>query len=216
VAGSRRFTENPSPSLFFEPKVKPLTKLEFQRQLGRRGSDILCVAMGRCEEVVDILWSQLFRTQRALVNLLEGNDFEVVKSAAWSDEKTLSVLLFELGSSMIPHSRKHYGPPISRVSESSSFLAKHAKSGSTIAGPWIENDRWAVLKRRPYTSARALLASTLRSGGKSAGVASLMVRAFKKDAKLYEGLELTKLLSVNAEFGKFMRSYLTGRPVWLA
>jgi tRNA nucleotidyltransferase (CCA-adding enzyme) len=170
--------------------------------------------MRRIDAVVDILWSQLYRTQRALVNLMESNDFEVIKSAAWSDERALNIIMFELESSSIPRARKHYGPPISRLSESSSFLSKHVGNTTTIAGPWIEDDRWTVLKRRPFKSARALVASTLRSGGTNVGVAQLMVQSFKKDAEVYEGLELGNLVSVNRDFAKFMRSYLAGRPAW--
>jgi len=214
VAGSRRFTDKPSASFFFEPKIRPLTKTEFRRQMKSRGSDFICIAMRRIDAVVDILWSQLYRTQRALVNLMESNDFEVIKSAAWSDERALNVIMFELESSSIPRARKHYGPPISRLSESSSFLSKHVGNTTTIAGPWIEDDWWTVLKRRPFKSARALVASTLRSGGTNVGVAQLMVQSFKKDAEVYEGLELGNLVSVNRDFAKFMRSYLAGRPAW--
>lgn len=216
VAGSRRFIEKPSASFFFEPKTKPLTKAEFRRQMKSRGPDIICIAMGRIDAVVDILWSQLYRTQRALVHMLENNDFEVVRSAAWSDEESLNLLLFELESSMLPSSRKHNGPPVSRLTESSSFLSKHLGHGNTIAGPWIENGRWVVLKRRPVTSARTLLASTLRSGGTNVGVAQLMARSFKKSVKLYENIELGNLVSANQDFAKFMRSYLAGRPAWFA
>lgn len=215
VAGSRRFTKKPSVAYFFEPKVTPLKKAEFETQLRRRGSDIIVIAMGRIETVVDILWSQLFRTQRALVNLLRSNDFVVVRSAAWSDEHKLNLILLELESSSIPGTRKHYGPPVSRVSESSSFLGKHARSSTTLAGPWIEDDRWVVQKQRACDSARDLLTPILRDGGKNAGVAPLIVRAFKRSARLYEGRELGKLVVSNAEFGKFMRSYLKGRPTWL-
>lgn len=216
VAASRSFFEKPSISFFVEPKIKPLAKAEFGKLIKSRGSDILCVAMGRIDAVVDILWSQLFRTQRALVHLLENNDFQVIRSTAWTDEKTLSVLLFELESAQLPNSKRHLGPPVTRLAESASFLSKHLKNSGTVSGPWIEDDRWLVQERRPLVSARVLLTSILRSGGTNVGVASLMVRAFKKDARILEGSEVGRLLTANKEFAKFMRPYLAGRPAWIA
>lgn len=216
VAACRSFIEKPSRSIFVEPKVKPLTKAEYDGQLRDRGSTILCLETGRVETVVDILWSQLYRTQRALAQLLENNDFEVIRSAAWSDERTTNVLLFELERDEVPCSRRHEGPPVSKVKESSAFLSKHAGADSTVSGPWIEDERWAVQKRRTNVSARRLLRSTLKSGGANVGVASLFVQSFKKFSQILENNEIGPLISANKDFAKFMRAYLLGRPTWLA
>lgn len=216
VAASRRFQERPAVSFFFEPRVKPLRNSEFRRQMTARRSSILGVSIGRIDVVVDILWSQLYKTQRALVNLLELNDFPVMQSATWSDEHALSVLLFELESSSVPSPKKHFGPPLSRREESASFLSKHARKDGTVAGPWIERDRWAIMKRRALTSSKELLRATIQSGGTGVGVAPLIIRAFKKDAKVYEGDELLRLMSANRDFASFMRTFLAGRPAWFA
>jgi tRNA nucleotidyltransferase (CCA-adding enzyme) len=215
VAASRQFIRKPSSSLFAEPKVKPLTRREYTGLIRTRGSIILCLVVGRIVVVVDILWSQLYRTQRALIHLLESNDFEVIRSAAWSDEKTLNVLLFELEAEQLPNSRRHEGPPVSRLSESSAFISKHSCDDSTVAGPWIEDERWVVQKKRTTVSARPLLASTLRSGGADVGVASLPARSFKKKVRILENDAIGQLISTNDEFAKFMRTYLSGRPIWL-
>jgi tRNA nucleotidyltransferase (CCA-adding enzyme) len=215
TAASRRFLEKPTPSFFTEPRTEPLTKLEFHRTLTNRGSQILCVTMGRINAVVDILWSQLFRTERALTHLLENNDFEIVKSSAWTDERSLSVLVFELASAQLPLSRKHRGPPVSKFAESSSFLSKHFGKADTVSGPWIEGDRWFVQKKRRFVFARAILTSILRGGGRNVGVAPLMVQAFKRNARVLEGDEIGSLLLANHDFARFMRGFLAGRPAWL-
>jgi tRNA nucleotidyltransferase (CCA-adding enzyme) len=216
VAASRSFLAKPTASMFSEPETKPLTSSQFRSLVEKRGSQLLCVVMGRFDAVVDIVWSQLFRTERALAHLLENNDFEIIRSSSWTDEEALSVLLFELALEELPASRKHRGPPVSRVVESSSFLSKHAGQKDTIAGPWIEDDRWFVQKRRGVVSARALLTSTLRSGGASVGVAPLMGKAFKRNARVLEGGEVGRLISSNRAFARYMRTFLAGRPAWLA
>lgn len=215
VAASRMFLDKPSSSFFSEPKIRPLSRTEYKNFLKRRGSTILCLAIGRIDAVVDILWSQLYRTQRALVHLLENNDFEVIRSAGWSDEKALNVLLFELGAEQLPNSRRHEGPPVGRIIESAAFLAKHMKDDSTASGPWIENGRWIVQKKRAEVSARSLLASGLSSGGTDVGAASLLAQSFRKGVRILQDEAIGRLITRNDEFAKFMRTYLSGRPIWL-
>ena len=193
-----------------------MTGKDYQKQFRARESTILCLAIGKVNAVVDILWSQLYRTQRALVNLLENNDFNVIRSAAWSDGKSLSVILFELESGQLPGSKRHDGPPVSRLKESASFLSKHLSDASTLSGPWIENGRWAVQKRRTPTSACALLKSALSSGGVNVGVAKLIAQSFKKNLRILENYHIGALVASNDEFAKMMRVYITGRPAWLA
>ncbi len=216
AAASRHFISKPSRALFFEPKVKPLASADYRKRGKTRGSTILCLAAGNIDTVVDILWSQLYRTQRALVNLLENSDFNVVRSSAWSDETSLNVILIELESGHLPDTKRHNGPPIYRLKESSSFLSKHVRKADTISGPWIEDGRWVVQKKRTVVSARALLSSTLRSGGVNVGVAKLFAQSFKKSVRILENEQVGALVASNLEFAKMIRVYLSGRPAWLA
>ena len=216
VAASRMFLNKPSTAFFAEREIKPLTNLEFHRLVKSRGSSIICVAIGNIDAVVDVVWSQLFKTERALAHLLENNDFEIIRSASWTDERKLSVLLFELELSQLSNSKRRRGPPVYRAAESSSFLSKHLREKDTVSGPWIEDGRWFVQKRRAVSSAQTLLTSTLRSGGANVGVASLMIKAFRTDARVLEGNDIGRLLATNHEFAKFMKVFLSGRPAWLA
>ena len=215
VAACRHFIARPSPRLFSERKVKPLMPKDFRKLIRTRGSTMLCLAMGRINTVVDILWSQLYRTQRALVNLLKENDFNVIRSAAWSDENSLNVFLFGLESGRLPSSRLHEGPPVSRLKESGSFLSKHENDPSTVSGPWIEGGRWVVEKKRKILSAHTLLKAAISSGGVDVGVARLLAQSFKKNLQILENDQIVTLVSSNSEFAKAMRTYLSGRPAWL-
>ena len=212
VAASRYFLKKPSLRLFTEPKIQPLTRREYQKLTTTRGSDLVCISFGRIDAVVDVLWSQLFRTQRALGNFLSNNDFEIIKSAAWSNERNMNVILFELESIQIPGSKKHLGPPVNRTSESASFIAKHTRNSRTVAGPWIENQRWAVQKSRENTNAELLLNTGLKHGSKI-GVASLFNR---RGVRVLNTKTITPLIRSNQDFSRFMRHFLEGRPVWYA
>ena len=214
VAASRHFLTKPSTRLFTEPRIPPLTKAQYHRLTKSRGSDLLCVSFGKVEGVVDVLWSQLFRTQRALTSFLGQNDFEIIKSAAWSDEKKMNVVMFELESNQIPGSKKHFGPPVNRTMESTSFLAKHKGNSKTVSGPWIENQRWVVQKSREYTNAEQLLKLALKQGSR-VGMASLFIRAGSQ-GKVLNKKSMAPMVGLNSEFSKFIRNFLEGRPVWYA
>ena len=215
VATTRQLIANPSISFFQEPRIKPLTAATYRRLVTARGSTILAVAMGRMDVVVDVLWSQLYKTERALANLLENNDFSVIRSASWSDEHSLNVILLELEQGILAGSRRHVGPPVSRPVESASFLEKHAGDKDTISGPWIEGDRWVVLKKRQRTSAMALLKAALKSGGRDVGVASEPARTIQKQVEIVSGLSIARLVAKNPEFARTLRLFLSGRPAWL-
>jgi tRNA nucleotidyltransferase (CCA-adding enzyme) len=215
VAASRFLIAQPSTSLFEEPKVRPISAADYRRVVEARGSTILAIITGRIEAVVDILWSQMYRTERAVVTLLANNNFSVIRSASWSDEKSLNVILIELEQDELPVSKKHLGPPVSRSTESASFLNKHVKSKDTISGPWLEGERWIVQKKREYPSARGLLRTALRSGGSDIGVASELARHFRRRVIILRNESVGRLIVRNQEFAKAMTIFLSGRPAWL-
>jgi tRNA nucleotidyltransferase (CCA-adding enzyme) len=215
VAACRRLLAKPTISFFAEPRIRPLTAAAYRRLLTGRGSTILALVMGRMDVVVDILWSQLYRTERAVVNLLENNDFSVIRSRSWSDEHSLNVILIELEQSVLAGSKRHGGPPVSRFAESKAFLEKHAAAKDTLSGPWIEGDRWVVLKERNRTSATALLKASLKSGGRNVGVASEPARTFERKVEILSGPSIGRLVAKSPEFGMVLKRFLSGRPVWL-
>ena len=215
AAASRQIIAKPSISFFQEPTIKPLTAATYRRLITQRGSTILAVVMARMDVVVDVLWSQLYRTERALVNLLANNDFSVLRSTSWSNEDSLNVILLELEQGTLPGARRHLGPPVSRLAESTSFLNKHVAAKDTISGPWIESNRWVVLKKRGYTSSIALLKAALKSGGRNVGVASEPARILQHHLEILSGTSIGKLFAGNPEFAYALRVFLSGRPAWL-
>jgi tRNA nucleotidyltransferase (CCA-adding enzyme) len=215
VAACRSLLAKPSTSFFQEPTIRRLTAAQYRRQVKTRGSTILAVVIGRMDIVVDILWSQLYKTERAVGNLLQSNDFSIIRSLSWSDEKSLNVILLELEQDELPSTRRHVGPPVSRATESASFLTKHLVSKNTVSGPWFEGERWVVEKKRAFPSAIELLKSALRSGGSDIGVASEPARCFKRRVQVLRNESLGHLLSTNQEFAKAMNKFLSGRPTWL-
>jgi len=215
VAAARAFSTKPNRNFFLPRKFTPLSTARFRRQMQMRGWNLLAIELGRIDAVVDVLWSQLYRTERALRNLLKQGGFNVTRSASWSNEKDLSLILFELENLTLPPVRKHLGPHLVRSQASQLFLHKHLSEDRCISGPWVDDDRWAVDQLRENTSARELLLSKIRDGGRHVGVASKIAPVLKRRHRVLTGSALIDFYSRNHDAAQFVTSFLKGRPAWL-
>jgi tRNA nucleotidyltransferase (CCA-adding enzyme) len=215
VAAARGFSTKPSKSFFFARKVTPLSAVRFRQEMQRRGWNLLAIELGRVDAVVDVLWSQLYRTERALRNLLTQEGFNVTRSASWSNEKDLNMILFEIESLTLPPMRKHYGPHVARSQASQLFVRKHLKERRTISGPWIDEDKWAVGKIRENTSGVDLLRSKIHDGGRHLGVASKIAPALRRRHRVLSGPSMIEFYRNNPDAAEFVTSFLKGRPSWL-
>lgn len=215
VAAAREFLKTPSEHFFFPTKTVPLSTKELNENLKQRGSDCLFLTFRNVNAVPDILWGQLYKTQRSLGKLLELNDFRVLRDRVWSDEKTLSAFVFELEQCTIPSVRKHLGPPLEREEECENFLTKYLDNGNVISGPLMEDGRWVVEVPRKYTDAVALLREKLKEGGKDKGVADLVSKAFQEGFEVLINGEVSEVYSGNKAFAEFLSDFLDGKPLWL-
>jgi tRNA nucleotidyltransferase (CCA-adding enzyme) len=215
VAAARAFCTKPNTSFFINQKIMPLSVARLRREMQRRGSNILAIELGRVDAVVDVLWSQLYRTERALRNMLRQEGFNVTRSASWSNEKDLNLILFELESLTLPPMRKHLGPHVARSQASQLFLRKHLTEQRSISGPWVDDDRWAVGQLRENTNAVELLRSGIRDGGRHVGVASKIAPVLKRRHRVLAGPAIIDFYRKNHDAAEYVTSFLKGRPAWL-
>jgi tRNA nucleotidyltransferase (CCA-adding enzyme) len=215
VAAAQAFLDKPSLGFFYPPETAALASKELKRKLADRGSSLVFVTFGRVDAVPDILWGQLYRSQRSLRRLLELSGFEVLRDLAWSDERALNVFVFELEDCCISSVMKHLGPPLDKGRECERFLGKHAGNVGTVAGPYVEDGRWIVQIRRKHTDACALLEERLRDGGKNAGVAERIAQVLRNGFSVRVGDEIVGVYGKNKEFAAFLTEFLVGKPKWL-
>lgn len=216
VAAARAFTKNPKRRFFTASRLAPLTVARFRREMQRRGWNLVVIRIGRVDAVVDVLWSQLYRTERALRNLLRQEGFNVTRSASWSDEESLSLIIFELENTKLPPVRKHIGPHVSRLQASELFVQKHLKEPRSISGPWVDDDRWAVDQLRQNVDAEKFLRSRLHDGGRNIGVASKIAPLLKRRCDILAERKLVSLYRSDGDVARFLTCFLRGRPAWVA
>jgi tRNA nucleotidyltransferase (CCA-adding enzyme) len=215
VSAARAYLEKPNTNFFYPPKINALTGKALKSKLDNRGSALIFLTLGNTEAVPDVLWGQLYKTQRALRKLTELNDFKVLRDAVWSDEKTLSVFVLELEQRVLPGAKKHLGPPLKREKESENFLSKYASNDGVVSGPYIEDGRWVVELRRRFTDVVELLKEKLEDGGRNIGVAELMAQAFRDKLSVLVNSEVAEEYRGNREFAEFLTGFLSGKPFWL-
>jgi tRNA nucleotidyltransferase (CCA-adding enzyme) len=215
IAATRAFVKRPSEKFFNPTPTRPLTASKMSLELKRRGAKIVFVTFGRVDAVPDILWGQLYKSQRSLRKLVELSDFAVLRELPWSDEKGLNMFVFELEDCCVGPDRLHLGPPLDKERECERFVEKYAGKADTVSGPYVEDDRWVVLVRRKFTDACVLLREKLRGGGRSAGVAEQISQVLKKGFKVLVNEEVVSIYERNKEFALFLTEFLSGKPKWL-
>jgi tRNA nucleotidyltransferase (CCA-adding enzyme) len=216
VAASRAFVEKPNLKFFYPPETKPLTAKELKAKISTRGPTILFIVFEGVDAVPDVLWGQLYKSQRSLAKLLQLNDFSLLRCTSWSNEKNLNAFIFELESRYLPPIKKHLGPPLDKEHECKNFLTKYANNSTgTIAGPYIEDGRWVVEIRRKYTDAAALLYERLKDCGRNAGVAKEIAQVLQKGFKIFVNEEIAEIYEKDSDFAKFLIEFLSGKPKWL-
>jgi tRNA nucleotidyltransferase (CCA-adding enzyme) len=215
VTASREFLKNPSLEFLYPLETKALSPTQLRDEMKKRGSTLVFVKFGRVKGVPDVLWGQLYKTQRALRKMLKQNDFHVIRDSVWSNEQDLNMLVFEIEHGRLPLVRKHLGPPIRKKIECENFLQKHAGSAATVSGPYIEDDRWVVEIKRKHREVVVLLSEKLKDGGRQVGVAKLISRTIGETLEVMVNEQIVKLYSTDPQFAKFVTEYLNAKPRWL-
>lgn len=217
IGASRVFVQKPHLKFFYPMERKAIEAEQIAGELKTRGSALVFLKFGKLKAVPDILWGQLYRTQRTLQTMFRQHDFNVIRDRAWSDEENLSVLIFELEQQILSPFKKHLGPPIEKRTESERFLRKHLEAPQTVSGPRIENGRWVVEIKRRHSDAVKLVYEKLRGIDRQRlSLPNLIAESVRKDFEVMVNEECIKLYSSSPEFAKFLTKFLDGKPRWLA
>jgi len=215
IAAARAFLKNPHHNFFYPPAQKAYDLKRLVQVMANRGSVLVLVKFGRVKAVPDVLWGQLYKSQKSLRRMLKQHDFEVLYDDVWSNEETLNAFIFELERRFLPPLKKHLGPPIEKRDECEKFLLKHLKSQNTVSGPYIENGRWVVEIKRRYVDVVGLFLEKLADGGRRIGIADLISQAIKDNFEVWANEELRDLYLSNNAFAKFLTAFLERKPKWL-
>ena len=215
IAAAQGFLKKPSLEFFYPSKTTAFSGAKMRDTLKKRGSKIVFVVFGRSEAVADILWGQLYKSQRSLRKLVELNDFQILRDLPWSNDKDLNMFIFELEDCCVPLIKKHLGPPLDKEKECEKFVSKYVGSPEAVSGPYVAEGRWMILARRKFTDACDLLKDRLKDGGRNAGVAEGISQVLKEGFKVLVNDQILEIYERSDEFAAFLTEFLQGKPKWL-
>jgi tRNA nucleotidyltransferase (CCA-adding enzyme) len=214
VAAGRQFLRNAGLWYFFPPEFKPKTRQQFAKRIDDLGHDLLTITFKHPVLVPDVLWGQLMRLERSLLDIMTREEFSPYRSALWSDETKESAILVETGRTALPEVRLQKGPPVTKSEDSISFLEKHLKARNTARGPWIEGDRWMVEKRSGIRSIRDLVKAAAREEAYGLSVPKQLGESFRRSVKVLQNREILSMLGKKG-FDKSLWEFLEAKPEWL-
>ncbi len=196
IISAKKFLEKPDKNYFFR-KEFALSSSEL-KALAARKTRFTAVVFDRPVLIDDVLYPQLRRTTSRLKNLLEDNDFSVVRAHEHSDGS--AVIFFELAVWHLPDVKKMTGPKIFASRHVKEFLSKYKSA-------YLEENTWVAEKKREFVVAADLLQAFLKRDVKylkDNGVPENIAAAIRT-SKFYEGENFWKFVKKNREFSAFLR-----------
>ena len=211
ISAVKAFRDDPS-ERFFTFDETPVDVDEVIEKIGERSLVFIVIEESKAE-VPDTLWGQLRRSTGAIEKQLEIQGFDVIKSTAWSNEKTRHILVYMLVSAHRTQMIKHYGPPAHLEKNVEKFLEIYTDNPSVVSGPDIEDNRWFVVLFREHTQVKDIIDTLLEDGGVSSGVSGRIAVRILQHHRVLIGKAIGPYLIEG--FERHLAKFIRGRPFWV-
>ncbi|MEM3669597.1 MAG: CCA tRNA nucleotidyltransferase [Nitrososphaerota archaeon] len=207
ILASKIFLKNPSTSYFMDKPMPVSDKLESLAE----GRELFAIVFNLEEYIPpDVIWGELRRSAEGIKKRFEMAGFDVYSYGINEHEGSVAII-FELDKLSLPARFVHRGPPV-WMDDALRFVKKHLSSPDTVAGPWIEDDRVYVLKKREETMVDMLLKKWLAQAEVS--ISKQLYKAFSSSRMIVGWKEVLKILGTGIH-APFLNKFLTSRPVFM-
>ncbi len=203
------FMKKPSQEFFFMENKKILGE-NVLNLLKKRKTKLIGLEFPRFDVVDDIIWSQIRRTSRRLTGILKDNEFMVLGSIEYADEKNI-MIIFEMETWKLPSIRKIVGPPVLNKKHSRQFVTKYKNIGRVF----VEGNFFVAEIKRNHESPEILLKHFFKRKPPElmeAGIASKIAEVAAK-YKILDQKEMEKRILNNNEFRKSVNFYITKKVI---
>lgn len=197
ITAARSFIRRSDEKYFYKQKQKELSATEI-KILQKRDSVFIAIFMKKPNIIDDVLYPQLRKTLKRLETAFVQNEFAVLRSYETISDKEI-ILVFEIEISKLPNIKKMIGPPLISYKHTQEFLTKYK---SPDYGPYIENDRWIIEKKRESTDPESLLRVMLQKDLLAIGIPENIAKVMKKSVI---AKDFWKLIKTNKPFSTFLR-----------
>ncbi len=192
IVAAKAYLANPNDRFFFPHRRTPLSAAEVEEKASLHGSRILTVTFRRPDVIEDNLYSQLWKTQYALIKKLNDFDYNVLRAVHTMTGTELAIA-FELERDVLSKTCRHIGPPV-WVRTADTFLQKW--KNNEYGEPFVEDGSWCVIVERMYFSAQEMLAdeAALAGIGRELDPATMRLRGHEASIRESDPLLLTELM----------------------
>jgi len=156
---ARAYLDDPTEAFFTIHRPVSFTQKQVELAVAERGSALYTITFPTPPYVPDTIVPQLRKSAAAIADLLERSGFSVNRIDCRMGEEH-SVILFELFNDTTSLVVRHIGPPVINGENARRFISKYIET-SPLSGPYIEDGRYIVEVRRPYTEVATLLSSSV-------------------------------------------------------
>ncbi len=153
---SRQWLENPATEAFDVEEPIPVSEEELRSYVEGRDTYLAAWVFQAPDVVEDQLYPQLRKTETSLVEELERQGFDVIRSHVFADDR--ATLLVEANVGRQSKVERHEGPPVYVEEHADEFYRKYEDSDDVV-GPYIDDGRYVVERPRRYTSIEEFLES---------------------------------------------------------
>ncbi len=160
ILAARAYRARPTERAFDPTDPPKETRTAAVHRRAARGTHVATLRWDRPDLVDDVLYPQLRRAERGIVEAADRLGFQPLGSGVGADERAL-VIVLEVAQARLPAVRLREGPPVG-LDRSGSFLDKWAGRPEVVQGPYVRADgHLAVETERAERSLEPLLALEL-------------------------------------------------------
>ena len=207
ILASRLFLKKPSLNYFF-PTKRYLPLSDLISELRRTNRELVIIDFDVIGNIPpDILWGELKRIRRSLINLLKNYEFNVIDSRIWASSKVdRAIIVLDILPTTIPKYKLHIGPPPHDAEGTYKFVSKYLRL-KDILGPWVSDDgRLYVIKPRSFTNVFEAIRECLNMLPR---YSNLRIKNIYRDEEIPNDL-------INSEdFLCWLTEVVTKKPFWL-
>lgn len=199
---ARDVLQHPTVDAFMIDTPDTIDADTLESKITARGTSPVALVFETPDLVDDDLHPQLQKSLDGIGALLERHDFDTIRTAYFTDNRT--VLFYELEVPNRPAVERHRGPPVHVRSHAEEFFDTYVDAD--VFGPFIEHDRYVVERDREFRAATALLESETLF---DARLAPAIEAALETGFELLAGQEITALTT---EFDEDLARYFDPGP----
>ncbi|MHA1593045.1 MAG: hypothetical protein ACTSUP_11335 [Candidatus Heimdallarchaeaceae archaeon] len=184
------------------------------RKIISTGREILVLVLKRNFQEAEICWQKALSIKSAFSSEIFANNYILERSYAFvsDDYYGLMVSLMNADPQLL---RRKDGPDITSK-ESLEFLKRYSKHIDVVAGPFIDNDRWAVYLTKKGQKIRDFLENLVKKNTFVLNVDSFLKVEIKEKMKVL-GIDelLREIYEFDSTFAENLYTFIERKPLWI-